>query len=94
MNLSHQIALEMLEAIDENRSGTLSLDHLEERLWRLLDKAGTTFPPILAGKVEDLVLELKKHQSINRSFGREADENHGNEEIYNDVIGSLSRLAR
>ncbi len=92
MNPLHQIAIEMLEVIDENRSGIASLDELEAKLWRLLDRAGESFPPILAGKVEDLVLELQKLRRVNRAFGHEGDEDRGVEEIYNDVIGSLARF--
>ncbi len=84
----------MLDEIDRARSGVLTLDELEQKLWRLLDVAGANFPPVLAGRVEDLVLELRRLKSENLSFGshRDVDENRGAEVIFNDVAAALQRI--
>lgn len=89
-----EIISAMLAEIERGRSGEISLEELEERLWRLLDRAGTSFPPILAGQVEEFVLELKKLRGQNRALGAgsDFDEDRGFDQVYNEVIGSLSRL--
>jgi hypothetical protein len=93
MDTNQKIAIEMLEEIDRARSGQRQLEELEERLWRLLDGTDEGFPPVLAGKVEDLVLDLKRLRQRNLSFGpsHTVDEDRGSEDIYNDIIGAISR---
>lgn len=83
----------MLDEIDRARSGVLALDELEEKLWRLLDQTDEAFPPILSGRVEDFVLELKRLQAENLATGarRDVDENRGFELIFQEVQSALSR---
>jgi|GEM_PF-5111794 len=94
MNGSDKIVLEMLDEIDRARSGVLPLDELEQKLWRLLDAAGAAFPPTVAGRVEDLVLELRRLQAENLRWGnhRDTDPNRGSEQIFNDVAAALQRV--
>ncbi|RZA09616.1 MAG: hypothetical protein EOP11_01105 [Proteobacteria bacterium] len=93
MSRNEAIAVEMLNEIDRARSGSLKLDELEERLWRLLDAVDETFPNILAGRVENLVGELRELQRENIAFagGRLVDENQGAEVIYNEVCAAIGR---
>ena len=65
MPRNEQAVLDMLDEIDRARLGVLSLDELEEKLWRLLDQTDESFPPVLSGRVEDFVLELKRLQAEN-----------------------------
>jgi hypothetical protein len=58
MNRSEKIALEMLDEIERARSGIIALDELEQKLWRLLDAADASFSPVIAGRVDDLVLYI------------------------------------
>jgi hypothetical protein len=90
---NHKAALEMLDCIDRAQSGSLPLEELEEKLWRLLDSTTTEFPPGLSGRVEDLVLKLRRQQEENLAFGgRDADENRGTEGLYQEVTTALSRF--
>lgn len=94
MNNNQKIALEMLEQIDRARSGTMNLEQLEENLWRLLDAAGRDFPVVVAGKVDEMVQDLRRLRSENRAFSKtaEIDEDRGSEMIFNEIIASLSRI--
>lgn len=89
-----KIVIEMLDEIDRARSGTLPLDELEQKLWRLLDAAGSDFPPVVASRVEDLVLELRRLQTENLRWGshRDTDPDRGSEQIFNDVAAALHRV--
>lgn len=88
--------LQMLDEIDRARSGVISLDDLEQNLWRLLDAADESFSPVVAGQVEDLALELRRLQAENLASGsvRDVDENRGAETIFNYVAGELHRALR
>lgn len=83
--------LDMLEEIERARSGRVDSDHLEERLWRLLDATGPGFPVGLAGQVEELVQSLRRQRNENRSFSNDIDEDRGTDVIYNEVVNALSR---
>jgi len=90
---NERLALEMLDEIERCRTGSLSLDDLESRLWRLLESVGREFPPILAGQVESLVPNIRELQRENIAFagGREVDENHGIDAVYHEVSAALGR---
>lgn len=85
---NEKIAIEMLDEIDRARSGSLSLEDLEFRLWRLLEATDTEFPRIVAGQVEDLVLEIRQLQKNNSSFA-ETDPDRGVDEIYNAITSAI-----
>jgi hypothetical protein len=93
VNQNEKVALEILDEIDRARSGSLTLDELEERIWRLLETADRDFPSILAGKAESLVQNIRDLQRENISFagGREVDENHGVDAVYHEVSAALGR---
>ena len=93
---NEKIAVEMLDEIDRARSGSLSLEDLEFRLWRLLEATDTSFPPVVAGRVEDMVLEIRDLQRANLSGpGASAvDENRGVDEIFNSVTSALGEAMR
>jgi hypothetical protein len=88
--------VQMLDEIDRARSGSLGLEELEYRLWRLLEATDETFPRIVAGQIEDLVLEIRQLQKANTEGpgGCEADENRGIEEIYNSITGAIGAAFR
>lgn len=93
MDKNQRIALEMLDELDRAKAGVLTLDELEEKLWRLLDGTGPGFPLPVASRVEDLVLGLRRLQGENLAFhGEDADENRGAEVLFNEVAGELSRF--
>lgn len=94
MKRNQEIALQMLDEIDQARTGSLPLDVLEERLWRLLDATEHGFSPIVAGKVDELVLDLRRLQRVNLASGaaRDVDENRGAEGIFLEVTGALNRI--
>ena len=94
MNNNQKIALEMLEQIDRARTGALTIDQLEENLWRLLDAGGAAFPVVVAGQVDEMVQDLRRLRSENRAFAKqgEIDEDRGSEVIFNEIIASLSRI--
>lgn len=91
---NEQAVLDMLDEIDRARLGVLSLDELEEKLWRLLDQTDESFPPVLSGRVEDFVLELKRLQAENLATGarKDVDENRGFETVFQEVQNALSRF--
>ena len=92
MDKNRKLALEMMDEIDRARAGVLALEELEEKLWRLLDATEPGFPPVVASRVEDLVLGLQRLQQENLAFhGHDADENRGAEVLFNEVAGELSR---
>jgi hypothetical protein len=93
---NEKIAVQMLDEIDRARSGSLGLEELEYRLWRLLEATDETFPRIVAGQVEDLVLEIRQLQKSNTSGpgGSEADENRGIDDIYNAITGAIGAAIR
>lgn len=93
---NEKIAVQMLDEIDRARSGSLPLEELEYRLWRLLEAADETFPRIVAGQVEDLVLEIRHLQKANTSGpgGNEADENRGIDDIYNAITSAIGAAIR
>ena len=91
MNPSNEkLAIQMLEEIDRARSGTLSLDELETRLWRLLESTDQSFPLIVASQVEDLVRDLRERQNENGP----ADAARGLDQIFNAAAGALGELIR
>lgn len=94
MDHNQKLALDMLDEIEHARSGSIGLDELEEKLWRLLDATDEGFSPIVAGKVEDMVLALKRLQAANLASGaaRDVDENRGAEDVFHEVTGALNRL--
>ena len=92
LSANQKAALAMLDEIDRAQSGSLPLDELEEKLWRLLESTDSAFPPIVAGRVEDLVLKLRRQREENIAFhGQDADENRDTEELYQEVTAALSR---
>lgn len=93
---NEKIAVQMLDEIDRARSGSLGLEELEFRLWRLLEAVDGTFPRIVAGQVEDLVLEIRQLQKANSSGpgGDEADENRGIDDIYNAITSAIGAAIR
>lgn len=95
MSENEKLALEMLNEIDRARSFNLSMDDLEQRLWRLLDQVDEDFPKILAGKVENLVQEIRHLQNDNlrTAHGRDVDPNQGAEVIFNELTNALGRFA-
>lgn len=96
MSQNQNIAIEMLDEIDRARSGSLPLDQLEYKLWRLLDAVGMDFPKSVAGRVENLVLEIQELQreNVNGAGGSAVDENRGVDDLYNEVTGEISRFIR
>ena len=94
MAANDKYIIEMLDEIDRARSGTIPLDELEQKLWRLLDSVDQTFPNVVASRVEDMVLELRRLRAENLSYGnhRDTDEFKGAEEIFNSVAGALQRI--
>ena len=83
----------MLDEIDLARSGSISLEELEQKLWRLLDRADGNFPLSVAGRVEELVLKIRERQRENLSYSEnDPDENRGIEVLFNEVCGSLNRI--
>jgi hypothetical protein len=94
VNRNEQVALEILDEIERARNGSLGLDELEQRIWRLVESADDDFPPILAGQAETLVDNIRELQRENRAFarGREIDENFGVDAIYHEVSAALGRF--
>lgn len=90
---NEKIALEILDEIDRARGGSLTLEELEQRIWRLLDQTGPDFPQILAGKAENLVQSIRDLQRENLSMGgsRQIDENRGVDAVYHEVSAALGR---
>jgi len=93
---NEQIAVQMLDEIDRARSGSLPLEDLEYRLWRLLDAVDESFPRIVAGQVEDLVLEIRQRQKENTQGpgGSQIDEDRGIDEIYNAITSAIGAAFR
>lgn len=94
MNRNEQVALEILNAIDRARAGNVNLDDLERSIWRLLEQVAPDFPRVLAGRVENLVDDVRRIQRENLSFagGRDVDENRGADVAYNEITGALGRF--
>ena len=93
MEVNKKIALKMLDEIDLARSGSISLEELEQKLWRLLDRADGNFPLSVAGRVEELVLKIRERQRENLSYSEnDPDENRGIEVLFNEVCVSLNRI--
>ena len=84
----------MLDEIDRARSGALTIEQLEEKLWRLLDETDLGFPVTVAGQVEELVQGLRRLRRENRALAQtdDADEDRGSEVLFNEVIGAISRF--
>lgn len=93
MAQNQKIALEILDEIDRARAGNLTLDELEQRLWRLLESTERGFPEVLSSSVENLVQELRHLQRENIAFARgaEVDENRGADAIFHEVTSALGR---
>lgn len=95
MTRNEQIAIEILDEIDRARSGSLKLDELETKLWRLLDATDEGFPHYIAGLVENLVVNIQQLQRENIFWmSQPADENRGIETIFNEVTGAISQYLR
>ncbi len=87
MGRNEEAVLEILNAIDRARSGSASLDELETNVWRLPESPN--LPPILGGRLENFVQELRHLRRENLAFA--VDPDRGADALFNEVTGALSR---